>query len=205
MKTLLASLLLLLSVQAQAASFKATVVDFFCGEMDPFVTEIFRPKNLPKEKCLSHKKVLVQSCHQRNDRQEVNISELTSLYFQWAQKIGLGSVDDQVRNACTREDYQIISDHKMKDDGFKIISPVSGSVYAIEPDIPRDLQQLNFHMKIPVNVSRVEWLINGKEIEGSEDLHQFKWKLKKGKHRFEAKAHYKDGEVEENEISIHVL
>ena len=86
----------------------------------------------------------------------------------------------------------------------RIKKPLSGSVYAIDPNLPRLMQRLKLELDHVLDVKKVEWHLGSETIQAGSAA--FDWPLRKGKHTIRATVQLKNGKVvETNSVDISVL
>lgn len=88
---------------------------------------------------------------------------------------------------------------------FKILSPVSGAIYAVDPNIPRELQKIDFKTSHKENIKEISWFRNSERIATLNSLEELKWQLEKGKHKLKAEVIFQNGKKDSDTIYLNVL
>lgn len=163
-------------------------------------TESFRTGEAPTQKCTFHSLVSVRDCHEAGDNERVSILQLPSIYSEWHKE----GVHEQVKDICSNEGFniQLVSVNKEK---FQILSPPTGAIYAVDPNIPTRLQKLHINTTTPTHTKEIRWFLNGKKVETTFLGEEFYWKLKKGNHKLKGELYHRDGKVSIDSIDINVL
>ena len=81
--------------------------------------------------------------------------------------------------------------------GPKILAPLNGGVYAMDPDLPRELQFLPAKVRLAGakhGQPRISWRLDGKALAGPDRSLESRLPLTPGEHRLEVCMH-KDGEL----------
>lgn len=74
----------------------------------------------------------------------------------------------------------------------RILTPMDEAEYARDPRVSSAAQAIVFHVAEHESLGAVDWVLNGHE-EGSSDVASFRWPLRPGHHRLQARLHYVDG------------
>ncbi len=69
---------------------------------------------------------------------------------------------------------------------LQIVSPADGSTYLIDPTLRREFQTLSLRA-VAAERGRIEWSVNGEEIEAADADAKVDWPLRPGKHRIIAR------------------
>ena len=171
----------------------------FCSRVIP---EKFRNDEIPTKSCDFHKNIAVYDCHEFGVKSFVRVEEFPSRYENWAKEYGNGSISDQVYNQCSRDDYHISKISSTKEE-LKILSPLSGARYAIDPNIPKRLQKIHIEFKRPKNTNAIKLYENDLFL-GDVKSSLFHWPIKKGVYELEARMEKEDGSVEKDSVRIFV-
>lgn len=147
----------------------------------------------PYETCQFHQELVVRECHEPGDETKVVVSVLPDLYHSFIQTHPSHSIEGQLSELCLlgNPDFQRPEFHSLQ--SLAIARPLPGSIYAIDPNIPRKLQKLKLELNQFSNVKKVQWLLDGKSIPGSAP--DLDWPMEKGKHSFEAQVEFTDGKT----------
>jgi len=82
--------------------------------------------------------------------------------------------------------------------------PLAGSVFAVDPNIPRHLQKLKIELNQMSDIKSIEWNVDGKIEKGSNSVLDLP--MEKGKHLIHAEVEFKDGRKETTpEVGVTVL
>jgi penicillin-binding protein 1C len=166
-------------------------------------TESFLPDRSPTKRCSFHKKVIAKNCHSAGESKEIDVLSLPSRYQKWLWQNEIGDISNQVKKACMNEGV-LVESYLFEKGPFKILSPVSGALYAIDPSIPKKWQELQFDIAYSKKVTKIKWFRNNELLKVSKPHQPFKWKLLKGVHNIKAKAYSKNGLFEEDNVLLHV-
>ncbi len=88
---------------------------------------------------------------------------------------------------------------------FKILSPVSGAIYAVDPNIPRELQRIDFKTSHKDLIKEISWYRNNERIGTLNSMEKLRWQLEKGKHELKAEVIFKNGKKDSDTIYLNVL
>lgn len=129
------------------------------GKLCPLVgRELFTIENLPKKTCHSHQK--------KHGRVHYIYPEI---YKDW----------------LNQSEFLAKDNNTSAKDKFTILSPLSGTYYAVDPGIKLKYQQLQ--LQTNAQGMLVRWYVDGKYF-GSTKTKKLFWPLRRGKHLFEAKT-----------------
>jgi penicillin-binding protein 1C len=156
--------------------------------------EFFISGSEPKGVCEYHQQVVVRDCRQMGDTERVNVAHLPDAYQVHRDSHPEWSLDYQVARVCPL-DERIIEDGIIKtNQPIAIQRPLPGSIFAVDPNIPRQLQKLKIELNQLSDIKYVQWTINGKSETGVGP--GLDWPMEKGKHLIHAEVEFKDGHKE---------
>jgi penicillin-binding protein 1C len=69
-----------------------------------------------------------------------------------------------------------------------LLVPAHGAIYALDPDVPPELQVLALQAAAPHDVKGAEWMVDGKQVVSNGDPLEARLKLKPGRHVVELAA-----------------
>lgn len=153
--------------------------------------ELFTDESVPTKTCEWHQEIFVKDCRGPMLDQAVKVSILPDDYQAWVKERPDWSVEDQINRECSFEEkkYQAI----LATGNFDavIAKPISGSIYAIDPNIPRSLQKLKLSLSRFHQVKDVKWKHNGRQMKFNSP--SIDWPMEKGLHQFEAELEFDNG------------
>jgi len=168
------------------------------------VSEWVAKGHAPHEKCDFHRAAKVSMC--RGQTRTLKYVMLPSEYSEWQHSAQLPDLKQALLQQCDNEAV-LLTDLGREAETFRrleILEPVGDSIFALDPTIPPDHQQLAIHITRPVNLASIKWQIN----DEAAGLRQIKpdvwlWPMEKGKTTLKASAVLDDGtRVETDEIAI---
>lgn len=173
---------------------------------DKFLDEKFTSTNFPHENCDVHKTVKVKLCKNGELTSDVKVTDISDQFYYWKKFMHISSVKEQVSEQCKGGHILLGEgghdiDHQIVD--FK--TPLEGSFYGIDPNIPRKFQKIGFELSSNLEIKKIEWILNDTTLGESERLNYFPWNVEKGNHKLKAKIHLKDNRVLTKQVSFHVL
>ncbi len=167
-------------------------------------TELFVKGSLPTETCEWHQEILVRDCSQEGHEKRITIALLPDAYQPWLKDHPDWSVEHQVNEQCLNPEktYQTVA--SLNETETKIMKPLSGSIYAIDPNIPRPMQKLKIEISRFHHVKHVNWKMNGKTLDPKTPA--IDWPMEKGFHEIEAEVEFDDGKkVQTPKVGVRIL
>ncbi len=153
--------------------------------------ELFAAESGVRETCRWHRELFVRDCRGPAAHERVIVALLPDAYQAFVGTRPDWSVEGQVRERCAFSDLQFDELHLREDDAPVIARPLSGSTFAVDPNLPRALQRLKLELNRFRAVRKVIWRRNGSVLgEGPASMD---WPLERGQHSFEAEVHFSDG------------
>lgn len=127
-------------------------------------------KNRPDRNCQWHQLAAIHRCGQHV------IVDYPVEFQAWAHENGL-DVNSQVEVLCPGSDqiFQILTKNKVQ-----MTYPLDGSVYAVDPDMPKGSQKLP--LKMSGFTHGLEWEVDGERYMPTSSEGTFDWPLERGKH-----------------------
>lgn len=153
--------------------------------------ELFMAGSTPDETCEWHQEVFVKDCMGPMLDQNIKVSILPDNYQSWVTERPEWSLKGQIDNQCSFEEKQYHSVVATSNLEAVIAKPISGSIYAIDPNIPRSLQKLKISVSRFHQVKDVKWKHNGRQMNFKSP--SIDWPMEKGLHQFEAELEFEDG------------
>lgn len=157
-------------------------------------TELFIAGTHKETLCDYHISLAVHDCHESGDIIKLNVAKLPDLYQKFTVDRPEWSLEAQVAKLCSQRDPQIEKSLVASLNKVQIGRPLNESIYALDPNLPRQLQRLKLQLEFLENVKKVEWKNNGTPIHGKSLSTD--WVMEKGKHHFEAEVFFEDGRKE---------
>jgi membrane carboxypeptidase/penicillin-binding protein PbpC len=161
-------------------------------------TELFVQGTKSSEVCSFHHELTVKDCHETGDLEKIGVIILPEKYKAFIDQDSSWSIETQVSKICTLRDPVIAQITPAESDKVSIVRPLPESIFAIDPNIPRNLQRLKLELNRFADVKQVHWKENGTVL--SEERATMDWPMEKGKHSFEAEVEFLNGKVEKTEI-----
>ncbi len=153
--------------------------------------ELFTTEALGQETCRWHRELFVRDCRGPAAHERVTVALLPDAYQAFVGTRPNWSVEQQVRERCPFSDHQFAEVQLREDTAPVIARPLSGSTFAVDPNLPRALQRLKLELNRFRSVRKVIWRRNGSVLgEGSASMD---WPLERGQHSFDAEVHFSDG------------
>jgi penicillin-binding protein 1C len=156
-------------------------------------TELFQKGSAPTDKCKWHQEVLVEDCRYPSDEQKIKIAILPDAYQSWAKEHPEWIVENQIAEICPNEERQYNKISGEQSVATLISKPLAGSIYAIDPNLPRTSQKLKVELNSFHKVKKVFWKVDGKKLEAGTSI--LNWPMEKGSHSFEADVQFDDGKL----------
>lgn len=147
-----------------------------------------KPKKIVSKKiCPFSGKILNESCSTGIDEIFIRDTEpllkcsyhnedyldLPYIYHDWALTHNIQIKQNKILTKNSKKE----STHQTKK--IRIIHPNNNSIYAIDPDIPINLQNL---FLTAIGDDKIEWFIDGEKKTTTTPSHKVSWPLKRGKH-----------------------
>lgn len=155
-----------------------------------------------RAECDYHQEVLVRSCQETGDEKLISLAVYPDEYQHFALERPLWTLKGQVSlhcpmNSATAEKIAVTPGE------FRIRKPLSGSIYAIDPNIPNRLQKLEVQLNQSLNVKKVSWKFDQNSYSGDS---AFDWVMEKGQHEISATVELENGDVVATEpVTVTVL
>lgn len=166
--------------------------------------ELFLAGTTPDETCEWHQEVFVKDCRGPMMDQTIKVSILPDDYQAWVTERPEWSVDGQINGQCSFEEKKYQATVVDSSQDAVISKPISGSIYAIDPNIPRSLQKLKISVSRFHRVKNVKWKRNGLPMNFKSP--SIDWPIEKGLHEFEAELEFEDGKRSQTpKIEVKVL
>lgn len=156
--------------------------------------EYFLP-TMNMDPCNEHYLVVVNSCNQENDIEKIPVYKYSEFFRSWAERQKIYTEVDQVKIVCRRDDFKIISSDNINstNSNFRIASPIPGSIYGKDPNIPEKYQKLYFQVLGNEKIKSITWILNNQKIyEGIGS--NFFWEIQKGSYDLMAEIILSTGE-----------
>ncbi len=167
--------------------------------------EHFLRGKAPQQDCEVHRQVLVRNCKPGNAMTKVTIEDFSSLYDLWKQDHEVLSIEDQVSLQCS-SGFRVVTEKKGKKDPFiEIKSPVDGSLFGLDPNIPMQYQKLSLEVVSEAKISQVRWFLEDKFIGQNSAKEGLLWRMSRGKKSLKAEVMLKNGKTYIRHSSFNVL
>jgi penicillin-binding protein 1C len=167
-------------------------------------TELFLQGTKTADICTFHQEISVQDCHELGDIKKVGIILLPEKYKPFIDQNSSWSIENQVSRICTQQAPLIAQVHSIESEKVAIVRPLPGSIFAIDPHIPKTFQKLKLELNHFSDVKHVLWKKDGSALKGESST--LDWAMEKGDHSFEAEIEFVNGKVEKTEsLSVTVL
>jgi penicillin-binding protein 1C len=147
-------------------------------------------KGFSDSTCDVHREESVLGCFKENVVSRVKVYELPEIYREWMALSPYSQVKDQLADTCMRKDFRILNIKENKGLRVAINKPLSGSLYAIDPNIPLKYQVLRFESLAEGDYDYLQWKVNGVIQKGRDN--SLKFMMNKGKKELEVSL-IKDG------------
>ncbi len=153
--------------------------------------ELFGAQSQARGTCPWHRELFVRDCRGPAAHERVTVALLPDAYQAFVGKRPDWSVEGQVRARCPFSDHKFDELYLREDNGPLIARPLSGSTFAVDPNLPRRLQRLKLELNRFRAVRKVIWRRNGSVL--GEGPAAMDWPLERGQHSFDAEVHFSDG------------
>lgn len=157
------------------------------------VEEYFIRGTEVKNKCSFHKRVKIdirngglagRGCPEKFVIEEVRISAPPQ-YTQWLSKRGELMIPKFFSPLCN--EGEVNSEKKQNPDEIKILSPLNGSKFLLDPEIPGKYQTIPLKAIIPDGIASVEWWVDNKLFAKTDGWQNPHWQIRKGTHTISLK------------------
>lgn len=166
--------------------------------------ELFVKDNVPHETCEWHQELIVHDCQEEGQDKKVTIALLPDAYQAWAKMRPEWSVENQISEICLHPEKKFAPLISLNEAKTIISKPLSGSIYALDPNLPRTRQKLKIEISRFHQVKNVKWKLNGKSLE--DKTPSIDWPMEKGLHEIEAEVEFQDGElVKTPKVKVKIL
>lgn len=166
--------------------------------------EYFTTKSGPAHDCNFHREVIVRNCRESDDEVKLPIAIYPENYQSFTSQRPKWSVEGQVGEVCQNPEFQVADLGTISPDEIRIKKPLHGSIYAIDPNIPKTMQKLKFELDGHTRVKSVLWKLNALEMKNEKSI--LDWEMQKGKHTIKATVEMENGKIlETNPIEVTVL
>ncbi|MEZ4742828.1 MAG: penicillin-binding protein 1C [Bdellovibrionota bacterium] len=144
--------------------------------------EYFQEENVPHHACSYHREIAVESCG--GETKLIKYTNFPEEYAAWAQANHLPTLQVQLAVECGWN-HERIATFQEKDQFPKIVEPVSGTILAIDPTIPREHQKLRIQFAHTIAKEDIMLLVNGKPFKKLRGRSFIDWPLSKGRFNFQ--------------------
>lgn len=166
--------------------------------------EYFTGKTGPEHECNFHREVIVRNCLETGDEVKLPIAVYPENYQSFVSVRPKWSVEGQIGELCRNAEAQVADLGMTSRDEIRIKKPLHGSIYAIDPNIPKDMQKLKFELDGHLGVKSVLWKLDALEMRN--DKSDLDWEMQKGKHTIKATVEMNNGKIlETHPIEVTVL
>lgn len=163
----------------------------------------FLPRNHNLSVCSYHREILVRSCDYPGDEKKIIVALYPEIYQNFELDHPAWTLAGQTERQCL-SDAAVPVIASASDIDVQISKPLTGSVYAIDPNIPRKFQRLEIQLNRSLNLKTITWKIDNEFYTGSAA--DFDWQMEKGKHQIEAEVELSDGtHVTTDRVEVTVL
>ena len=159
--------------------------------------ESYHTDHQPLHLCSYHKQKWVQECGQKG--QFIEYLDLPSEYDAWIQANHLPSLQSVLKKKCGWTERQFLAKSQLDS---SIIEPVTGTILAIDPTIPRSHQKLRIRFTKSITRQNARLLVNGKSFKDITGKSFVDWPLSKGLYHFQIKI---GNHNPSKKVSINVL
>lgn len=167
--------------------------------------EHFLSNKKPTKKCDVHRAVLVRNCKPEQEIGRIVVEDFSNIYNMWKEENNILSVEDQVSLQCSTG-FKVVSEKRGDESSYvEIKSPVDGSLYGVDPNIPTKYQKLSFEVVAEDKITRVRWYLENKFLGESNSTHGFLWPLSRGKKTLKAEVKFEDGKTVVRNSTFNVL
>lgn len=166
--------------------------------------ELFVKGTIPTGTCEWHQEVIVRDCSEEGKEKRVTIAILPDAYQAWTKSRPEWSVEEQVNEQCLNPEKTYAPLISLNEADTKISKPLAGSIYAIDPNIPRPMQKLKIEINHFHRVKMVNWKMDGKSLDSKTPT--IDWPMEKGLHEIEAEVEFDNGKrVQTQKVEVRIL
>lgn len=143
--------------------------------------ELFQAGHVPQGACSVHKEIRLSNC--AGSARKIEYVELPPQYQTWAVAQHMPTLKRQIAEICGPNasiDELFVATTKPR-----ILEPIAGSVFAIDPTIPRDHQQLRIFVENEGRARELKLRVDDRDVALLSDQNHCFWRLTRGKHRLE--------------------
>ncbi len=167
--------------------------------------ESFLEGHLPLKECDVHREVLVRNCVANESISRVNVEDFSHQFDLWKQENNIATVEGQVADKCAPNFSIIQNTSNLMSSYVEIKSPVNGSLFGIDPNIPREYQRLNLEVVSESKINKVKWYLEDKFIGESTAQEPLYWPLSPGRKNLKAKVELENGKTITRNTLINIL
>ena len=155
----------------------------------------------PTEPCDFHREIEIADCGTKAGPRltKIRYVHFPAEYSEWARSPSVPTLENQLQEKCGRRP-SLLADAALSTEPAKprIVEPLDQTVYAVDPSIPSEHQQIRFLLRgiTPGHATRV--FINDEVQADAGRDSEFYWKLERGRFRFRVQ----EGEQASNEVTI---
>jgi penicillin-binding protein 1C len=166
--------------------------------------ELFITGTKPTETCEWHQEISVKECSSVGMDKSITIAVLPDAYQSWIKDRPEWSIEHQVNEQCQNPEKTYAPLISLNETDTTITKPLSGSIYAIDPNIPRSNQKLKIEIGRYHHVKMVKWKMDGKDLESKTPA--IDWPMEKGLHKIEAEVEFDNGKrVQTPQVEVRIL